>query len=255
MKSWKIYANGSEDKWEVHARMKCVAWSEYWSSSVLISGVVGKNANALNGVYEPMRILQNGKPVFQKQGDPDKWLRFDVKNRWLFCPTASKDANNSLSWCHSVETDIEHPTKVKSWNIYANGCGGKWQVDAAMKCTPAITRVHLTWHKYCIVYASIDTLLVLLILWLEFVAPRTCSMNLNMESCQALLMCSCTAATDTDDCTNAFCYITSALRGRGRPMKLGTCSMRLTNDFLWSVLGLGVLLYMVYKVCYKIPKT
>ncbi len=174
VKSWKIYANGSEDKWEVHARMKCVAWSEYWSSPVLISGVVGKNANALNGVYEPMRELQNGKPVFQKQGDP-------------------------------------HPTKVKSWNIYANGCSGKWQVNVAMKCTAAITRVHLTWHKYCIVYASIDTLFVLLILWLEFVAPRTCSMNLNMESCKALLMCSCTAATDIDDCANK-----QGLRGRKR---------------------------------------
>jgi hypothetical protein len=247
VKSWTIYFNGSE--WEVHAGMKCVAWSEYRSSPVLIGGVVGKKANVLNGVYEPTRQLHNGKPLFQKQGDPDKWLRFDVKKLWLFCATANKDANNSVSWCHSVETDIEHPTKVKNWTIYDRS-ENKWEVHAAMKCT-TITQVQQTWHKYCIVYARIATgalLFGVLIFWLEFVAPRRCSMNLNSESCQALRMCSWTEA----DFTNAFCYISSLLRGRGHPLKLGTCSMSLTKDFLWSVLGLGVLLYMVYKVCYKV---
>jgi hypothetical protein len=104
--------------------------------SVLIGGVVGKKAKLLNGVYEPAREWQNGKPLFQKQGDPDKWLRFDVKPQLMICSTASKEANNSERWCHSVESDIDidHPIKVKSWTTYANGSNDKWEVHAAMKC-------------------------------------------------------------------------------------------------------------------------
>jgi hypothetical protein len=104
--------------------------------SVLIEGVVGRKANLLNGVYEPTHEWHNGKPLFQKQGDPDKWLRFDLDNQWVISPTASKEANNSGCWCHSVESDIaiDHPIKVKSWTIYANGSDDKWEVHAAMKC-------------------------------------------------------------------------------------------------------------------------
>ena len=81
-------------------------------------------------MYQPTRELHNGKPLFQKQGDPDKWLRFNVNNKWSITDTADKDANNYVSWCHSVEADIEHPIKVKSWNIYANGSEDKWEVHA-----------------------------------------------------------------------------------------------------------------------------
>ena len=73
-----------------------------------------------------------------------------------------------------MEPDIEHPTKVKSWNIYANGSENKWEVHAVMKCTATVTHVQLTWNKYCIVYGSIANgvlLLSVLAFWLEFVAP------------------------------------------------------------------------------------
>ena len=76
---------------------------------------MGKKANLLNGVYEPTRECHNGKPLFQKQCDPDKWLRFDINNRWIICSTASKEDNNSVCWYHSLESgiDIDNPIKVK----------------------------------------------------------------------------------------------------------------------------------------------
>jgi hypothetical protein len=49
---------------------------------LLIGDVVGKSATLLNGAYEPTRDVHYGKPVFQKQGDRDMWLRFNSSNIW-----------------------------------------------------------------------------------------------------------------------------------------------------------------------------
>jgi hypothetical protein len=79
--------------------------------------------------------VYNGQLLFQKQGDPEKWLRFSKTKKWMFSPLSDKDANNAASWCKSVEDDVEHPSEVKSWTIYANGDKDESEVYAEMACT------------------------------------------------------------------------------------------------------------------------
>ena len=93
-----------------------------------------KKANLLNEVFEPTHEWYNVKPLFQKQGDPDKWLRFNVDNHWVIGDTENKNSNNNVSWCHIVESHIDHPLKVKNWTIYANVSDDNWKVYAVMKC-------------------------------------------------------------------------------------------------------------------------
>ncbi len=128
VKTWMIFARG---KSRVHAAMKCV----WLSPPVLITGVVGRSAKILNGVYEATHDVHNGKPLFRKQGDPNRWLRFDDDNVWAICSSASKDANikGSACWCHSVQAELDHPTKVTSWRTFEK-TPHNWEVHASMKC-------------------------------------------------------------------------------------------------------------------------
>lgn len=113
---------------------KCATGMAQWAGAVLISGVAGRKEKHLNGVYQPTRDIHNGKPLFQKKDDPDKWLRFDVSQRWAISDTEFKDSNRGGGLCQSVDCYVDHPTEVKTWNVYANGAEKKWEVHDAMKC-------------------------------------------------------------------------------------------------------------------------
>ncbi len=58
---------------------------------VMVVGVVGRKADLMNGVYEPTGGMYNGKPLFRKRNDPEKWLRFCTNNNWCFSPTQNKE--------------------------------------------------------------------------------------------------------------------------------------------------------------------
>ena len=95
---------------------------------------MGKRSDALNGVYEATGDLYNGKPLYRKRDDNDKWLLFTTTNNWCFSPSASKNSKDGKGWCFSVQTGIDHPTQVAKWKIYANGAEDKWEDHALMKC-------------------------------------------------------------------------------------------------------------------------
>ena len=101
---------------------------------VMVAGVVGRKAGILNGVYEVTGELYNGKPLFRKQNDHDKWLLFLTTNKWGIAVTASKDSNSGKCFCFSVEAGKDHPTQVGKWTIFANGAEDKLEEHAPMKC-------------------------------------------------------------------------------------------------------------------------
>ena len=110
---------------------------------VMVGGVVGMKAEILNGVYQVTGDLYNGKPLYSKRNDHDKWLLFLTTNTWCFTSTASKDSKEGKGWCFSVESGKDHPTQVGKWKIYANGAQDKVEEHAPMKCivcTPSLSR-------------------------------------------------------------------------------------------------------------------
>ena len=58
----------------------------------------------VNGIYEPVTEVYNGKLLFQKRGIPDVWLRFEASTRfWVVSSTADKDSKKNLGWCHYTD--------------------------------------------------------------------------------------------------------------------------------------------------------
>jgi len=104
--------------------------------NVTVTGVEGRRADELNGLYEDTGDVYNGKPLFRKRNDRGgacEWLRFK-DNQWAFSATAQKDSNNTGSCCRSLEAGKDHPTHVSNWKIYANGAEASWENHAPMKC-------------------------------------------------------------------------------------------------------------------------
>jgi hypothetical protein len=64
--------------------------------SLRISGATGSNAASVNGVYNPTDEISNGVTVYQKAGDPNKWLEY-TPLKWMVKPT--KDRGTSYGWC------------------------------------------------------------------------------------------------------------------------------------------------------------
>ena len=95
-----------------------------------ISGVTGPKADLVNGTYAPTGELHNGKTLFRKVNDADKWLRYATDGSWMVSPTSNKDANDNNCWAHSVEEELAHPALTKSWKTCE---GGKWEVKYGVK--------------------------------------------------------------------------------------------------------------------------
>ncbi len=76
----------------------------------------------MNGVYEPCEEVYNGKTLFRKRGDAEKWLRYSTTSaRWTVSGTADKEANNSTGWCISSDLRFNKPILVKSWEVFIDG--------------------------------------------------------------------------------------------------------------------------------------
>ena len=83
-----------------------------------MSGAVGDNAKHINGVFKPSGEIQNGREMYVRVDNPDKWLRFMANGKWAVSSASDKDANNLTSWCSSQDLDANDPTQVRSWSVY-----------------------------------------------------------------------------------------------------------------------------------------
>jgi hypothetical protein len=91
--------------------------------SVRVSGAFGSSAAVVNGLYQSAGTTYNGRLLFRKTTDPDKWLRFGPSRVWIVSDTRAKEENNTLGWATSTEANLDTPLDAKAWNIFTDG---KW---------------------------------------------------------------------------------------------------------------------------------
>jgi len=106
--------------------------------SVLIKGATGANASHINGVYKltDNLPLYNGRPLWQKDGDTDNWLRCirsDADHgrgtKWMTSTSEDIEADNSSGRFLSVEKGLADPTAGKRWQAY-NYTSKKWETQS-----------------------------------------------------------------------------------------------------------------------------
>eukprot|EP00947_MAST-08B_sp_MAST-8B-sp1_P005599 g5599.t1 len=138
--TWNVWDGTQSQK---QAAVACVVMVR----PVTISGTTGPNAAAVNGDYLPTGDIYNGKPLFRKSGDPDKWLRYvthDERNTWMVSPTADKEENKGAGWAYCNEKGLHDPadtgagwlrgiaaTSRDGWDVWD---GTQFQKEAAVAC-------------------------------------------------------------------------------------------------------------------------
>jgi hypothetical protein len=100
----------------------CVISVTFQACPIRIAGVTGAPATAVNGVFEPVEEVYNGKTLYRKRGDEGKWLRYStVSAKWTVSGTSDKEANNTTGWCISAELRLNNPLLAKSWEVFVDG--------------------------------------------------------------------------------------------------------------------------------------
>ena len=79
--------------------------------------------------------MQNGKPVYSKDDDPDGWCYYAPEGSWLVTDTEDKDANKNAGSANSVEKGLAAPQLVTAWKMNVNG---DWEHQPAVKLTNAL---------------------------------------------------------------------------------------------------------------------
>merc|ERR1712166_526555 len=98
--------------------------------SVLIKGATGRHASCINGVYRLTNLpLYNGRPLWQKDGDTDNWLRCTRSTKWMTSTSEDIEADNSAGRFLSVEKGLANPTAGKQWQAW-NYTSKKWETQS-----------------------------------------------------------------------------------------------------------------------------
>merc|ERR1712166_1006475 len=98
--------------------------------SVLIKGATGPSASRINGVYKLTNLPRhNGRPLWQKEGDTDEWLRCIRNTKWMISTSEDIDADKSSGPFHCVETGLADPTAAKKWQTF-NYTSKKWETQS-----------------------------------------------------------------------------------------------------------------------------
>ena len=86
-------------------------------------GATGSNSRILNGTYVPTAERLNGKPVYAKEGDMERWLIFGPDKFWMASHTVNK-AENGTDCVAYTELGLAHPGAARSWEVWR---GDKWE--------------------------------------------------------------------------------------------------------------------------------
>lgn len=85
---------------------------------VSISGATGFDGGNINGEYVPNGEMYNGKPLYYKNGDASKWLRFvSATKQWMVSTIEDTKAFNTKGMAESVDLNSEFPYQVKMWRL------------------------------------------------------------------------------------------------------------------------------------------
>eukprot|EP00729_Bicosta_minor_P032811 gene32811-biopygen31608 len=109
---------------EVHAAngaADAAAAAAVAASGFTVAGATGDNADVVNGVFSKTSAMQNGKPVYSKEGYADWWCFCGPGGRWVLTNTAAKDANKDEGWAATTEEGLAAPHLAKAWRVAVNG--------------------------------------------------------------------------------------------------------------------------------------
>lgn len=108
---------------EVHAAKvaaDAAAAAAVAASGFAIAGATGNHARFVNGAFSKTGAMQNGKPVYSKDGDADAWCYRAPSGQWIVTTTAAKDANADAGWAASSEAGLAAPHLAKAWRVVVN---------------------------------------------------------------------------------------------------------------------------------------
>eukprot|EP00729_Bicosta_minor_P004234 gene4234-biopygen17831 len=91
------------------------------ASGFTVAGATGNYARRVNGAFSKTGAMQNGKPVYSKDGDADKWCYCGPTGKWYVARTARKDGNKNAGWAASIELGLAAPHLAKAWEVLVNG--------------------------------------------------------------------------------------------------------------------------------------
>ena len=74
-----------------------------------VTGATGNAAHVVPGTFRKTGAMQNGRPVYSKDGDADTWCYCGPGGRWYVSDTAKKDANKKGGWAATVEGRLAAP--------------------------------------------------------------------------------------------------------------------------------------------------
>jgi hypothetical protein len=101
----------------------------------------------VNGVFDLVPELHNGRPLFRKRDDEDVWLRCARDGDWMVSSTEAKDANNLRGWALAPGSDYEDLPAVSGWRVsdgkgYAPDNGITVTHSDALKVQLAVSVAH-----------------------------------------------------------------------------------------------------------------
>ena len=93
----------------------------------MLHGATGPNSAHVNGTYVLTAERLNGKPVYAKVGDADRWLFVRTDGKWRAGATSKELTDNAESAGNaSSEADLAHPAAAKAWQVWDDS---KWNAQ------------------------------------------------------------------------------------------------------------------------------
>ena len=91
------------------------AFTSWDARSVRISGA---NANEVNGVFDPVKGVSEGMPVYRKRDDAGQWLEYYAPGRqWVVTSTEVRGTGGGFAWLHSDPPRLPDHTLGSVWEV------------------------------------------------------------------------------------------------------------------------------------------
>mmetsp|Transcript_52299 Transcript_52299/g.150671 ORF Transcript_52299/g.150671 Transcript_52299/m.150671 type:complete len:229 (-) Transcript_52299:97-783(-) len=100
---------------------------------ILVRGATGVNAAAIVGDYVDSGNAYNGRPLFAKEGDEGRWLRFVTVgglNQWRISSTSSLEAHDDQGYAYCADVDLRSPAGCLHWYVWS---GSQWELQPTIE--------------------------------------------------------------------------------------------------------------------------